>query len=70
MALLRCSCRRGMYVRRCEGYVGTFRLVFFLWKIVGAGDFLDALIPGGSDGSVAVNLFGPAGAVDGVAMDF
>ena len=64
MALLRCNCRRGMYLRRCEGDVGAFRLVVF-WKMVRAADPLYARRPGSS---VAVSPFEPPGAAVGVAM--
>ena len=58
-----------MYLRRCEGNSGVFRLVVFFWKIVvGAADSLYARRSGSSNMSVAVSPFAPSGAAVGVAM--
>ena len=66
MALLRCSFRRGMYLRRCEGDVGASRLVVLFRKIVGVAGSLYARRPGGSSVSVAVSPSAPPGAAVGV----
>ena len=57
-----------MYIRRCEGDVGVFRLVILFRDIVGAAEPLYARTPGGSNASVAVNPFAPPGVGVGVAM--
>ena len=67
MALLLTNCRRGMYLRRCEGDVGAFRLVVIFQKIVGAADSIYAPRPTGSNVSVALSLFAPPRAAVGVA---
>ena len=66
--LLVSNCRRGMYLRRCEGDVGAFRLVVIFRKIVGAADSIYARRRSGSNVSVALSLFAPPGAAVGVAM--
>ena len=57
-----------MYLRRCEGDVGAFRLVFLSRKIVGAAESLYVRRSGGSNVSVAVSPFAPPGEAVGVAM--
>ena len=57
-----------MYLRRCEGDVGAFRLVFLFRKTVGAADFLDSRRPSGSNVIVAASSFKPPGEAVGVAM--
>ena len=57
-----------MYLRRCEGDLGAFRVVVLFRKIVGAEESHDTRKPGGSIVLVAVSPFAPPDAADDVAM--
>lgn len=65
---LRCSCCRDIYLRRCEGDVGAFRLVLHSRKVADPPDDRDARRHNGSNVSVPASSFAPSGTPVSVAI--